>query len=193
MKITTLDKLLEDQLKDIYSAEAQLVKALPRMARAANSDALRAGFLTHLEETRGQVERLDEVAKLLGVKLTGKKCKAMEGLIEEGKEVIDADGEPELIDAALIIAAQKVEHYEISAYGSARTLAEHLGHDEVADLLQATLDEEAATDEKLTELSVEEVLPAATESAGAVNAAEESAAVATTTRPGRSSRRSTRR
>lgn len=192
MKITTLDKLFEDQLKDVYSAEAQLLKALPRMAKAASSDGLREAFTAHLAETRGQVERLDRVARRLGLKLTGKKCKAMEGLIEEGREVIEADGEPEVIDAALIIAAQKVEHYEISAYGSARTLAEHLGHAEVAELLQATLDEESAADEKLTGLSVEEVLPAATETDETVNADGESGLVKAMP-AGKSSRRSTKR
>ena len=179
MKLTTLDKLLEDQLKDIYNAESQLVKALPKLARAATADGLREAFTTHLEETRGQVERLNRVGELLGIKLTGKKCAAMEGLIEEGREVIESEGEPEVIDAALIAAAQKVEHYEISAYGSARTLAEHLGHDEVVDLLQETLDEEAAADEKLTAISIGEVLPAATAQDEAVNAEEETAGVGT--------------
>jgi ferritin-like metal-binding protein YciE len=160
MKLASLDKLLEDQLKDLYSAENQLAKALPKMAKAASSEPLREAFQTHLEETKGQIERLDKIGKTLGIKLTGKKCAAMEGLIEEGKEVIDADGPENVIDAALIIAAQRVEHYEISGYGSARTLAEHLGHEEIAELLQETLDEESATDEKLTTLSVEEVLPA---------------------------------
>ncbi|SRR5579885_2947320 len=193
MKIPSLDKLFEEQLKDIYNAETQLVKALPKMAKAATADGLREAFTTHLEETRGQVERLDRIGRLLGVRLTGKKCKAMEGLIEEGKEVLEADGEPELIDAALIVAAQKVEHYEISAYGSARAVAEHLGHAEVAELLQETLDEESAADDKLTAISVGEVLPAATETAEVVNAEDESAEVAVATRPGRSARRSTKR
>lgn len=162
MKLASLDKLLEDQLKDLYSAENQLLKALPKMAKAASSESLRQAFETHLEETQGQIERLEKIGKTLGIaKLSGKKCKAMAGLIEEGKEVLEADGPEGIIDAALIIAAQRVEHYEISGYGSARTLAEHLGHDEVAGLLQETLDEESATDEKLTTLSVEEVLPGA--------------------------------
>jgi ferritin-like metal-binding protein YciE len=160
MKLTTLDKLLEEQLKDIYSAESQLVKALPKMAKAATAPGLKDAFTNHLDETKGQVERLNKIAGHLGIsRLTGKKCAAMEGLIEEGKEVLEEDGEPGLIDAALIIAAQRVEHYEISAYGSARTLAEHLGHDKVAKLLQETLDEEAAADEKLTDISLSEVLP----------------------------------
>lgn len=160
MKLTTLAKLLEDELKDIYSAENQLVKALPKMAKAASSSTLKEAFTSHLEETRGQIERLNRIGEQLGIRLTGKKCAAMEGLIEEGKEVIEADGEPALIDAALIIAAQKVEHYEIASYGSVRTLAEFLGHQEIVDLLQETLDEESAADEKLTEVSEGEVLPA---------------------------------
>lgn len=160
MKLASLDKLLEDQLKDLFSAENQLLKALPKMAKAASSEPLREAFKMHLEETRGQVERLEKIGKTLGIKLSGKKCAAMEGLIEEGKEVLEAEGPENVIDAALIIAAQRVEHYEISGYGSARTLAEHLGHEEIAGLLQETLDEESATDEKLTTLCVEEVLPA---------------------------------
>ncbi|MFO0867299.1 MAG: ferritin-like domain-containing protein [Gemmataceae bacterium] len=160
MKLASLDKLLEDQLKDLYSAENQVSKALPKMAKAASSDPLREAFQSHLEETKGQIERLEKIGKTLGIKLTGKKCAAMEGLIEESKEVIDADGPENVIDAALIITAQRVEHYEISGYGSARTLAEHLGHDKVAELLQETLEEESAADEKLTTLSVEEVFPA---------------------------------
>jgi ferritin-like metal-binding protein YciE len=177
MKLTTLDKLLEDQLKDIYNAEQQLLKALPKMAKRASADGLRDAFTSHLEETRGQVGRLNRVSGLLGIKLTGKKCATMEGLVEEGAEVMDAEGEPEVVDAALIIPAQRVEHYEISAYGSARTLAEHLGHDEAAELLQETLDEESAADEKLTAISTGEVLPAATELDEAVNAEEEHAGV----------------
>jgi ferritin-like metal-binding protein YciE len=161
MKLPTLAKLLEDQLKDIHSAETQLVKALPKMAKKASSSGLKEAITSHLEETKHQVERLDEIARTLGIKLTGKKCKAMEGLIEEGAEVLEADGPGSVIDAALIAAAQRVEHYEISAYGSARTFAGQLGHEDVAELLQETLDEESAADEKLTSLSEEEILPTA--------------------------------
>jgi ferritin-like metal-binding protein YciE len=161
MKIESLDKLLEDQLKDIYSAENQLVKALPKMAKAASAQRLKVAFASHLEETRGQVERLQEVGELLEIKLAGKKCKAMEGLIEEGKEVLESDGASAVIDAALIAAAQRVEHYEIAAYGSVRALAEFLGHQAAARLLQQTLDEESAADEKLTEIAEGEVMPAA--------------------------------
>lgn len=156
----TLDELLEDQLKDLFSAENQLIKALPRLAKKANSEALKEAMLAHLEETEGQVERLIQIAELLEIKLSGKKCKAMEGLVQEGKEILEEDGRSAVIDAALIGAAQKVEHYEISAYGTAKAIATHLGQTEVADLLQQTLDEESATDEKLTALSVDEILPA---------------------------------
>jgi ferritin-like metal-binding protein YciE len=159
MKLESLDQLLEDELKDLYSAESQLVKALPKMAKAASNAMLREGILAHLEETKGQVERLNTVGNKLGIKLTGKKCKAMEGLLEEGKEILEMEGNDALIDAALIGAAQRVEHYEISGYGTARTIAEHLGYNEVAKLLDQTLQEESATDEKLTKISVEQVLP----------------------------------
>src|SRR5262249_37927891 len=149
--------------KDLYSAENQLVKALPKMAKAASTESLKQAFTDHLEETRGQVERLGQVGELLEVKLTGKKCKAMEGLLEEGKEVLDADGPGPIIDAALIAAAQRVEHYEMSGYGTARALAEFLGYAEAAKLLQETLDEESAADEKLTQICEGEVLPSASD------------------------------
>jgi ferritin-like metal-binding protein YciE len=159
MKISTIDKLLEDQLKDLYSAENQLVKALPKMAKKASSTLLKDAITSHLRETKHQVERLNEIGQTLGIKLTGKTCAAMEGLVEEGSEIIEADGPGPVIDTALIAAAQRVEHYEISGYGSARALAEHLGHDEVVALLQETLDEESAADEKLTAICADEVLP----------------------------------
>jgi len=161
MNLSTIGKLFEDQLKDIYSAETQLVKALPKMAKKASSPGLRDAITSHLEETKHQVERLDQIGQFLGIALTGKKCKAMEGLIEEGAEVLEAKGPEPVIDAALIVAAQRVEHYEISAYGSARTFALKLGHEDAVELLQATLDEESAADEKLTSLCEEEILPAA--------------------------------
>jgi ferritin-like metal-binding protein YciE len=161
MKISTIAKLFEDQLKDIHSAETQLVKALPKMAKKASSKGLKDAITSHLEETKHQVERLNQIGETLNLKLTGKKCKAMEGLIEEGAEVLEADGPGPVIDSALIAAAQRVEHYEISAYGSARALARQLGHEDVVELLQETLDEESAADEKLTSLSEEEILPAA--------------------------------
>lgn len=159
-KLDTLDRLLHDELKDIYSAENQLTKALPKMAKQASSEELREAIASHLEETKGQIERLDKIASLLDIKLTGKKCKAMEGLIEEAKELMEEDGEPAILDAAMIGAAQKVEHYEMAAYGTARALAEQLGHSEIAELLQETLDEESAADEKLTEVATSAIYPA---------------------------------
>ena len=148
-----LHDLLVDELKDLYNAENQIIKALPRMAKAASSPELKRAFEKHLVETRKQVERLDQIGRALDVKLTGKKCKGMEGLIEEGKELLEEDLDEDAIDAGLIGAAQKVEHYEIAAYGTARTHAQMMGHDKVARLLQQTLDEEGATDKKLTALA----------------------------------------
>jgi len=148
-----LEELLVDELKDLYSAENQIVKALPKMAKAAGSPELRRAFERHLDETRRQVERLDQIGNELDIKLTGKKCKGMSGLIEEGKELIEEDLDQDALDAGLIGAAQKVEHYEIAAYGTARTHAEMLGYNKVARLLQQTLNEESATDKKLTALA----------------------------------------
>jgi ferritin-like metal-binding protein YciE len=159
--LDSLQKALQEQLRDLYSAENQLVKALPKMAKAASSDALREAITNHLDETRGHVDRLQEAARLMDFKPGGKRCKAMEGLIEEGKEVLDEEGDESVIDVALIAAAQRVEHYEIAAYGTARAMAEKLGNAEVARLLQETLDEEGAADKKLTAISVSEVLSAA--------------------------------
>lgn len=152
-KLNTLEDLLIHEIKDLYSAETQLVKALPKMAKAATDPTLKEGFKTHLEETKVHVERLQQVAELLGATTRGVTCKAMKGLVEEGAETIEEQAEAPIKDLALIAAAQKVEHYEISGYGSARALAESLGLDDVVDLLTTTLDEEAATDEKLTEVS----------------------------------------
>ncbi len=152
-EMNPLEELLIDELKDIYSAENQIIKALPKMAKAASSPELRRAFERHLEETRRQVERLDQIGDALEIKLTGKKCKGMEGLIEEGKEIMQEDLDENAIDAGLIGAAQKVEHYEIAAYGTARTHAEILGYNKVARLLQQTLTEEGNTDKKLTQLA----------------------------------------
>ena len=152
-KLTSLQVLLTQEVKDLYNAENQLVKALPKMAKAATNEDLKEGFTNHLEETKGHAERLEKVAEILGVSPKGKVCKAMKGLVEEGSEVIEEDGEPAVKDLALIVAAQKVEHYEISGYGSARALAEALGLDEVVNLLQQTLDEESACDSALTEIA----------------------------------------
>ncbi len=149
---TPLRELLVDQLKDLYSAENQIIKALPKMAKNATSEQLRVAFERHLEETRGQVARLEQIAEQMDISLRGKKCKGAEGLIEEGKEAME-EFEDDVLDAALIGAAQKVEHYEIAGYGTARTHATMLGLPKVARLLQQTLDEEARTDKKLTELA----------------------------------------
>ena len=148
-----LQELLVDELKDIYSAENQIIKALPKMAKAASSPELKRAFERHLEETKRQVERLDQIGEALDIKMTGKKCKGMEGLIEEGKEIMSEDLEEDTLDAGLIGAAQKVEHYEIAAYGTARAHANLLGLNKIARLLQQTLDEEGNTDKKLTQLA----------------------------------------
>ncbi len=149
----TLNELFEEQIKDLYSAEKQLTKALPKMAKKATSVKLKSGFEQHLKETEAQIERLETIAEMWGFKPTGKKCKAMEGLIEEGKEVLEEDGDDNVLDLALIAAAQRVEHYEISAYGSAKAMASSLGCSETTALLNTTLQEESATDKKLTEIS----------------------------------------
>jgi len=161
----TLEMALEDSLKDLYSAEKQLTVALPKMAKAASNETLRQAFLDHLEETKGHVARLEKATQLIDTKPSGKKCKAMEGLIEEGKEVLEFKQKSAVIDALLIGAAQRVEHYEIAAYGTARALAERTGNSEVVELLQQTLDEEGACDKKLTDIAESEVLAEAAEGA----------------------------
>jgi ferritin-like metal-binding protein YciE len=161
MKLQTLEDLFHHELKDLYSAENQLVKALPKMAKAATNPDLKAGFEDHLEQTKGHVERLDQIATQLGKKLGGHKCKAMEGLVEEGSELISEDAEPTVKDAGLIGAAQRVEHYEIAGYGTAVALARQLGQNEAAEILGATLQEEKETDEKLTALAESAVNAAA--------------------------------
>jgi ferritin-like metal-binding protein YciE len=146
----TLEELLLEEIRDLYDAEKQLVKALPKMAKAASSTELREAFLGHLEETKGQVQRIEQVFELLEQRARSKPCVAMKGLVEEGQEIMQEDFEDAIMDSALIGAAQKVEHYEIAGYGTARTLAQALGRKDVAQLLQETLDEEGATDKKLT-------------------------------------------
>jgi ferritin-like metal-binding protein YciE len=148
-----LKELYIDELKDIYNAENQLVKALPKMAKAATSGELRTGFEEHLEQTRGHVQRLEQIFKDLGEKPSGKKCKGMEGLVAEGQEMMEEDFEGDVMDAALISAAQRVEHYEIAAYGTVRTYAELLGEENAVQLLEQTLEEEKETDQKLTDLA----------------------------------------
>ncbi|RIK35818.1 MAG: ferritin-like domain-containing protein [Chloroflexi bacterium] len=155
MKQNGFHKLYIEELKDLYSAETQLTKALPKMAKAASSDELRQAIEQHLKETEGHVQRLEQIFEKLERSPRGKRCKGMAGLIEEGSELLKEKGEmeAEVLDAGLIAAAQRVEHYEIAAYGTARTFAQRLGQQEVAKLLQQTLDEEYAADRKLTAIA----------------------------------------
>jgi ferritin-like metal-binding protein YciE len=154
MNTTELKEVLTEQLKDIYSAEKQLVKALPKMAKAASTDELSSGFEEHLEQTKGHVERLETIFEEMEESPKGSTCKGMEGLIEEGSEVIDDDElEGESKDLALIAAAQRVEHYEIAAYGCVRAFAGQLGMDDAVSLLEQTLEEEKETDQKLNQVS----------------------------------------
>src|SRR5580704_4203501 len=153
MEMNRLKHLYIEELKDLYSAETQMVKALPKMANAASSEDLRAGFEEHLGQTKEHVARLEKIFKALGESPKGKKCKGMEGLIKEGAEMIEEDPAPEELDAGLISAAQRVEHYEIAGYGCVSTYAKLLGEDQAASLLRETLEEEKKTDSKLTELA----------------------------------------
>src|SRR5439155_511417 len=153
MKLDTLQKLYTDELRDLYNAENQLLKALPKMAKAASSEDLKDAFEKHLEQTKGHVKRLEQVFEALGEKPKGKTCRAMKGLIEEGSEILKEEGEESILDAGIIVAAQKVEHYEIAGYGSVRTFAHLLGQNKAAELLQTTLDEESETNELLNRLA----------------------------------------
>ena len=152
-KMSTLEDLYMDLLKDLYSAEKQLVKALPKMAKNAQSPDLQRAFEEHLKQTEGQVERIERIFSDMDGSPRGKKCVGMEGLIEEGNELLKEDVEPDVLDAGLIAAAQKVEHYEIASYGTARTWAQRLGYDEAARMLQQTLEEESMANEKLTRIA----------------------------------------
>lgn len=154
-KIKSLNDFLIEELKDLYSAEKQITKALPKMAKAAAAEELKEAFQNHLQETEGQISRLEEISNILGKTLTGKKCKAMEGLMQEGKELLEEDIELNVRDVALIAAAQKVEHYEIASYGCARTYAKLLGMSDIEKLLQETLDEEGNANKILNEISEE--------------------------------------
>jgi ferritin-like metal-binding protein YciE len=157
MKLKDLHSLFIHELKDLYSAEKQLTKALPKMAKAATNEDLRHAFEQHLEETETQIDRLDEIFETLQVSPRGPKCAAMEGLIEEGKKLLEEDADPNVLDAALICAAQRVEHYEIAGYGCVRALAEQLGMTDLAAELQDTLDEEKETNDKLTQLALSHI------------------------------------
>lgn len=153
LKIHSLSDVFIQELRDIYSAENQLVDALPKMAEAASCSELKMGFESHLNQTKGQVARLERIFEDLGLDPSGETCEAMEGLISEGKDYINAEGDMAARDSGLIAVAQKVEHYEIATYGTLRTLAKHLNNASAQELLQQTLDEEAATDQKLTSIA----------------------------------------
>lgn len=153
MALESLQELYLEQLKDLHSAERQIIEALPKMIDQATHPELRRGFEMHLEQTKEQLRRLDQIGKRAGQTLTGHKCKGMEGLIEEGEELMKERADSDVLDAALIAAAQRVEHYEMAGYGCARTYARLLGLDDDAKLLQQTLDEEGETDHKLTDLA----------------------------------------
>jgi ferritin-like metal-binding protein YciE len=153
MKLETMRELLLDELQDLYSAETQITKALPKMAKTSSSPELKKAFESHLQETEGHVQRLEKIFKNMQESSKGKTCEGMKGLLQEGEERIKEGGAPEVVDAGLISAAQRVEHYEIAAYGSARTYAELLNETEMVRLLEQTLEEEKAADQKLTKIS----------------------------------------
>lgn len=153
MMYNSLKDLFVEQLRDLYDAEHQISRALPKMANAASSNELKNAFNMHLDQTRTQIQRLERIFSDLGMAPQGENCEAMQGIIKEGDQVINAQGDPNVKDAALITAAQRVEHYEIAGYGSVRTYAKELGYNDAADLLQKTLDEEGKTDSMLTKLA----------------------------------------
>ena len=153
MQLQSLDDVFDEQLGDLLDAEKQLVEALPKMAKAASEQKLKQAFEEHLQETRDHVSRLEEIFGQLGKQAPNETCKAMKGLIAEGEEIVSAHGDPIAKDAALIAAAQRVEHYEIAAYGTAKTLADQLGHGDAKDLLDQTLDEESSADKLLTKIA----------------------------------------
>jgi len=156
-KMKTLEDLLVHELKDLHSAEKQIIKALPKMIKAASNDDLKEGLQAHLEETEEQLKRLEEIFETMELPARGPKCKAMEGLIEEGKEILEEDMEDQVRDAAIIAACQRVEHYEIAGYGCAKTFAQQCGHEDIVQLLEQTLEEEKAADEKLTQVAMEHI------------------------------------
>lgn len=153
MKLGSLKDLFLLELKDTYSAETMVLKSLPKMAKAASSPKLQEAFNEHLQETKGQIERLNQIFSTMGVTTKSKKCEAMEGLITEGEEIIDIEGDPAVKDAGLVACAQKIEHYEICAYGTLRTFAKELGQNDAVDLLEQTLEEEKKTDKLLTKIA----------------------------------------
>jgi ferritin-like metal-binding protein YciE len=162
-ELATIKDLLEDEIKDLYSAEKQLTKAIPKMAKGSNNEELSAAFQAHLKETEGQIQRLEQVAKLLDTTPTGKKCKGMEGVIEEGAEALEEDGDEHVLDLGIIGAGSRVEHYEMAGYTTAINLAKQLGNDEVVELLTQNLNEEEAADEKLRTIGQQILQEAPTE------------------------------
>ncbi|MEO5720733.1 MAG: ferritin-like domain-containing protein [Chthoniobacterales bacterium] len=170
MKIESLKTLLEEELKDIYSAEKQIVQALPKMVKKATSPDLKRALEDHLKATKVQVTRLESVFRALGKPAKAKTCKAMKGLLEEGKEILELDADDAVLDAGIIAAAQKVEHYEMASYGTVRTWARRCGENKAADLLQKTLDEEGDADKLLTRLAESLVNPEANDGDGDYNA-----------------------
>ena len=166
LKLDSLRELMVEELRDLYSAETQLLDALPKMAEAASSNQLKSAFSDHLEETRQHVSRLERIFQQIGEKSSGETCEAMKGLIKEGEILVKAQGEPDVRDAGLIGAAQRVEHYEIAGYGTARSLARRLGESQIAETLQQTLNEEAEADKKLTSIAESQVNVAASASGG---------------------------
>jgi ferritin-like metal-binding protein YciE len=161
MALATMHDLMIEELKDLYSAETQLVKALPKMAKGVSTPSLRTAFEDHLVQTQEQVARLEQIFDMLGTSPKGKKCKGMEGLLEEAVEMLEEDGDALVKDAGIIASAQRVEHYEIAAYGSTLAFATLMGHSEIAELLETTLDEEKAADVLLSTIAEEEVNSAA--------------------------------
>jgi ferritin-like metal-binding protein YciE len=157
MAVKSMQDLLIEELRDVYSAEKQLAKALPKLAKAASNESLKQAFQTHTEETNSQIERLGQVFEKLDTRTRGKTCHAMEGLIDEAREILEMNLPPEMLDAALIGAAQKAEHYEIASYGTLHAYAVAIGNQEVADILESILNEEKATDQKLNDIAVNEV------------------------------------
>jgi ferritin-like metal-binding protein YciE len=153
MKLNTLRDLYMEQLRDVFNAEKQLVKALPKLAKASTSPKLKKAFEDHLKQTEGHVQRLEQIFGSMDMALRGKKCKAMEGLLEEGSEMMEEDADPDVMDAGLIAAAQRVEHYEIASYGTLRTYAQTLGKQDHVRLLQQTLDEEGEADKLLSQIA----------------------------------------
>lgn len=166
MAAKTMQDLLIEELRDIYHAEKQIARSVPKLAKAVSNDTLRQAMQQHLEETKGQIDRLEKVFELLDTRSRGKRCEAMEGLLDEAQEILEMGLAPEVQDAALLAAAQKVEHYEIASYGTLQAYATALGLKEVAQLLQETLDEEKSTDKKLNDLAIGDVNKKAIQAGG---------------------------